>query len=180
MRTILAAMLTACAVGAPARAAAQEPPAVERDTGPSPSSPTAGPPVALITGAVLLGAAYAPSYAAWLGQAIQQTQCLSTAQGWAVFSCSHVSERTLVVPLVGPWTTLVSGQLPGGQWTVGQKAVLVADGLAQDLGLALAAYGAIRLLTMPRPARAAEAPPAISVQPGAGTAMAGVTTVVRF
>lgn len=169
MRTTVTAVVAACLLCATATASAQETPAA-----------TAGPPVALITGAVLLGAAYAPSYAAWLGQSILQTQCLSTAQGWAIFSCSHVSERTLVIPLVGPWTTLVSGQPPGGQWTAGQKAVLVADGLAQDVGFALAAYGAIRQLTMRRPTGAAEPPPAITVQPGAGTAIAGVTTVVRF
>jgi hypothetical protein len=91
-----------------------------------------------------------------------------------------VSERSLVVPLVGPWTTLASGQAPGGQWTAGQKTVLVADGLAQDLGFALLAYGAIRQLTIPRHAGAAEPPPAVTVEPGAGTAMAGVTTIVRF
>ena len=81
---------------------------------------------------------------------------------------------------MGPWTTLTSGQAPGGQWTAGQKTLLVADGLAQDLGFALAAYGAIRLLMTPRHARAAEPPPAITVEPGAGTAMAGMTAVVRF
>jgi hypothetical protein len=169
MRTTLASLLGACVCAASATAAAQET-----------AAPAASPPVALVTGAVLLGVSYVPSYAAWLGQALQQTQCLSTAQGWGIFSCNHVTERTLVVPLVGPWTTLASGQLPGGQWTVGQKAALVADGIAQDVGFALAAYGAIRLLTSPRHPGPAEPPPAFIVQPGAGTAMAGVTTVLRF
>jgi len=169
MRTTVTAVVTACFLCAAATAAAQEAPPA-----------TAGPPVALVTGAVLLGASYAPTYAAWLGQSIQQTQCLSTAQGWAIFSCGHTSERTLVVPLVGPWTTLVSGQAPGGQWTAGQKTVLVADGLAQDVGFVLAVYGAVRQLTMRRTAGPAEPPPAITVEPGAGTAIAGVTTVVRF
>ncbi len=169
MRTTVTAVVAACVLGATATASAQETPTA-----------TAGPPVALITGAVLLGASYVPSYAAWLGQSILQMQCLSTAQGWAVFSCNHVSERTLVIPLVGPWTTLVSGQAPGGQWSAGQKTLLVADGLAQDVGFALAAYGALRQLMMRRPRGTAEPPPAITVQPGAGTAIAGVTTVVRF
>jgi hypothetical protein len=175
---MLAAVVATCAFGATATAAAQGTP-TERDTGPAPSSPiAAGPPVAVVAGAVLLGVSYAPSYAAWLGQAIQQTHCLSTQQGWGIFSCDHVSERTLVVPLVGPWTTLASGQAPGGQWTAEQKTVLVADGLAQDLGFALLAYGAIRQLT--RHAGPPEPPPTITVEPGAGTATAGVTTVVRF
>ncbi|MGD0528468.1 MAG: hypothetical protein ABSE49_25250 [Polyangiaceae bacterium] len=169
MRTTLAAMVGACVLAASATAVAQET-----------AAPAASPPVALVTGAVLLGVAYVPSYAAWLGQALQQTQCLGTAQGWGIFSCNHVSERTLALPLVGPWTTLASGQLPGGQWTGGQKAVLVADGVAQDLGFALAAYGAIRLLTAPRHPGPAEPPPAVTLEPGAGRAMAGVTTVVRF
>jgi len=168
MRTMLAVLLGACVLAATPTAAAQE------------TAPIASPPVAIITGAVLLGVSYVPSYAAWLGQSLQQIHCLNTEQGWGIFSCGHVSERTLAVPLVGPWTTLANGQLPGGQWTAAQKTELVADGLAQDLGFALAAYGAIRLLTTPRHAGPAEPPPALTIQPGAGTAMAGVTTVLRF
>jgi hypothetical protein len=176
MRKTLPALATACAlVGVTAMARAQTLPAE-----PEPVRPTSSGTSAIVAGAVLFGAAYAPSYVAWLTDSIQQVQCLSTQTGWGIFSCNHVTDRMLVIPLAGPWMTLSSGQVAGGTWTGEQKALLVADGIAQDVGLAVLAYGVVqRLVLSPRMLRP-EPPAAVTVRPGAGTAVAGLTVVADF
>jgi hypothetical protein len=179
MKKTFAALATACALSAAGAAAAQEvaPAPAEHPTEP-PSSALSN--AAIVTGAVLFGASYVPSYFAAVTDLLEQAQCLATHNGWAIFSCDHVTDRLLWIPVAGPWMTLSSGQPPGGQWTGEQKALLVADGIAQDVGFAVLAYGVVRKLMALRRPLPVEPAPAIVVQPGAAAAMAGLTVVGRF
>lgn len=175
MRNALSVLATACVLSEAATVAAQPVPAGHDAVQASSSSDAV-----IVTGALLLGASYLPSYAAWLTDSIQQIQCLDTHNGWSLFSCQHVTERSLWIPLAGPWMTLSSGQIPGGQWTGEQRTLLVADGIAQDVGFAVLAYGVLRKLASAQRTPHAEAPAAVVVRPGAGTAMAGLTVAASF
>jgi hypothetical protein len=180
MKKTFAALATACALSAAGAAAAQEvAPAPAEHPTESPASSSSSSAI-IVTGAVLFGAAYVPSYFAAVTDMLEQAQCLATHNGWAIFSCDHVADRLLWIPLAGPWVTLSSGQPPGGPWTGEQKALLVADGIAQDVGFAVLAYGVVRKVMAVHRPPPAEAPPAIVVQPGAAAAMAGLTVVGRF
>ena len=147
----------------------------------------------VVSGAVLFGSSWAASYAVWLNSEVRQVvQCnsaMATAQAhqadasWgglgyelnAIAVCgSRPVEQYLWVPVAGPWVTLAHGQFDGASQTL-----LVADGVAQGVGLALMAYGLLRRVAAPVASEGTEVP-RVLVQPGAGTTPAGLTLVGRF
>ncbi len=175
------AAMTACATLAAASPAhAQESPAPRT---------TRGLPF-IVTGAVTFGATWAASYAAFVGAEIGQLkQCndaTAAAQGHrgfdalsydineAVACTEKPAEHYLWVPAAGPWITLSRGQFTGAQ-----RAVLVADGIAQGAGLALLAYG-VYLQATSRAQVETPRSSAFRLHPGAGPSIAGLTLSASF
>src|SRR5687767_14295163 len=148
---------------------------------PKPRSSQAVP--VLATGAALLTLSWPASAAVAFDAAVGYRRRCEQAQGardanptidglglavQAIIVCSEKPpERHLVHPVVGPWLTLAEGR-----WSSAQTTLLVADGIAQGLGVALMAAGLIKLTTERSPHEG----PRFSVSPTLG----GINAVAVF